>query len=268
MKTRSIILAALTLTSVFVGFALKSRADEAGKVLAVKNRAYVERESQRLDARPQSGLLLKDAVLTDAGSRTKLFFRDDSILSLGELSRLEVEQYLHNAEKDRSASIYRLLEGSLKVVVGRSDLEIHTPTAVAAARGTKFIVWVEGKPEPQWTGVLVLEGEVVVTGLQAEARKAETVRAGQMTRVPAGGPPLLPEPIDPQVSDWYSRDTRTLGSPFTETRDRLTLAGLTEGGDAAVFHAIRSSLGVLQTPPIEQEPVGAFTPVTVHIEFP
>lgn len=267
MKTRNILRAVLTLALVLSGSFVVCRADEAGKVLAVKNRAYVERESQRLDARPQSALLLKDAVLTDAGSRTKLFFRDDSILNLGELSRLEVEQYLYNAEKDRSASIYRLLEGSLKVVVGRSDLEIHTATAVAAARGTKFIVWVEGKPEPKWTGVLVLEGEVLVRSVQAEERKAETVRAGQMTRVPAGGPPSLPGPIDPQVSDWYSRDTRTLGNPFAETRDRLALAGPT-AGDAAVLQAIRSSLGVLQAPPIEQEPVGAFTPVSVHIEFP
>lgn len=267
MKRGNVLLAVLTFVVFAAGWAAGSRADEAGKVLAVKNRAYLERESLRLDARPQSFLLLKDAVLTDAGSRAKLFFRDDSILNLGELSRLEVEQYLYNAEKDRAASIYKLLEGSLKVVVGRSDLEIHTPTAVAAARGTKFIVWVEGRPEPKWTGVLVLEGEVLVTSLRAESRKVETVRAGQMIRVPAEGPPSAIGPIDPQVLDWYSRDTRTLGSPFAGTGERMAiLAGL--GGGAGIPEAVGSSLHVLQTPPIEQEPAGAFTPVSVYIEFP
>ncbi len=267
MKRGNILLAVLTFVGFAAGWAASSRADEAGKVLAVKNRAYLEREGLRLDARPQSSLALKDAVLTDAASRAKLFFRDDSILNLGELSRLEVEQYLYNAEKDRAASIYRLLEGSLKVVVGRSDLEIHTPTAVAAARGTKFIIWVEGKPEPKWTGVLVLEGEVLVTSIREEGRKAETVRAGQMIRVPAEGPSPPVGPIDPQVSDWYSRDTRTLGSPFAGTGERLALlAGFGEG--PGILQAIGSNLHILQTPPIEQEPAGAFTPVSVHIEFP
>ena len=71
------------------------------------------------------------------------FFNDDSILNLSELSRVEVEEYMYNAEKNRTKSIYKLVEGSLRVVVGRSDLEVHTSTAVAASRGTKFVIWTE-----------------------------------------------------------------------------------------------------------------------------
>ncbi len=116
-------------------------AKPAGQVLAVKKDVYLVRDSNRNSAEPQMQLLMKDTVETDKQSRTKLFFTDDSILNLGELSRVEVEEYIYNSEQNRSKSIYKLIDGSLRVVVGRSDLEVHTATAVAAARGTKFLMW-------------------------------------------------------------------------------------------------------------------------------
>ncbi|MEW6440960.1 MAG: FecR family protein [bacterium] len=242
-------------------------AEEAGRVLAVRNQVMLEREGQRSPAAAQSPLYLQDAVLTDAKSRTKLFFRDDSILNLGELSQVMVEEYLYNAEKDRSSSIYRLVEGSLKVVVGRTDLEIHTATAVAAARGTKFIVWIEGKPEAKWTGLLVLEGEVLVRSIQADLKQAQRVQAGEMIRVPAGAEPAPPSPIDPSVLKWYNLDTLALGTPFSSDSERLRLDG-TAAPEGSYAQTIQDSLSSLQTPPIEQEPIGAFTPVNIHLDFP
>ncbi|VAX30721.1 hypothetical protein MNBD_NITROSPIRAE03-2081, partial [hydrothermal vent metagenome] len=72
---------------------------EVGQVLTVKGSVYLIRNSQRNNAEPQMQLLLKDAVETDKGARTKLFFMDDSILNLGESSRVEVKEYLYSPEK-------------------------------------------------------------------------------------------------------------------------------------------------------------------------
>ena len=118
-------------------------AEKAGEVLAVKENVYIIRDEGRNNAQPRMDIQAKDAVMTDKNSRTKLFFIDDSILNLGELSKVEVQEYLYNSELNRSKSIYKLIDGSLRVVVGRSNLEVHTETAVAAARGTKFIIWTE-----------------------------------------------------------------------------------------------------------------------------
>ena len=53
------------------------------------------------------------------------------------------------------------------MVVGRSDLEVHTATAVAAARGTKFVMWTEEgmkktdrKDKITQTCVMSLDGKV------------------------------------------------------------------------------------------------------------
>ncbi len=129
------------LALVFIYASASYSAEKAGEVLAVKKHVYVVRDDNRNSAEPQMQLLMKDVVETDTESRTKLFFTDNSILNLGELSRVEVEEYLYNSEQNRSKSIYKLIDGSLRVVVGRSDLEVHTATAVAAARGSIFLVW-------------------------------------------------------------------------------------------------------------------------------
>ncbi len=115
-------------------------AEPAGEVLAVKKDVFRIRGESRDNAEAQMDLLMKDTVETDKQSRTKLYFKDDSILNLGELSKVEVEKYIYSPEKQRSKSIYRLIDGSIKVVVGRSDLEVHTAATVASARGTAFLM--------------------------------------------------------------------------------------------------------------------------------
>ncbi len=159
MKKQGILL--LLFAAISFMFAVEAYStEEAGRVLAVKKNVYVIRNDNRGDAAAKMPILMNDAVETDEKSRTKLFFTDDSILSLGEMSRVEVEEYLYNSEENKSKSIYKLMDGYLKVVVGRSDLEIHTPTAVAAARGTKFIVVTGGEGKAAYTDVIVLSGRV------------------------------------------------------------------------------------------------------------
>ena len=56
-------------------------------------------------------------------------------------------------------------------MVGRSDLEIHTPTAVAAARGTKFIIWAEGRKRKARSCTMVFEGEVLFRNKRDDIKK-------------------------------------------------------------------------------------------------
>ena len=132
------LLAALAL--IFVISSTSYSADTAGEVLAVKKDVFRIRGESRDIAKVEMDLLMKDAVETAGESRTKLYFNDESILNLGELSKVEVEEYLYSPEKQRSKSIFRLLDGTIKVVVGRSDLEVHTSSIVASARGTAFMM--------------------------------------------------------------------------------------------------------------------------------
>ncbi len=221
--------------------------------------------SQRTDAKPQMSLLLKDIVETEKESRTKLFFNDDSILNLGELSRVEVEEYLYSSEKKRSKSIYRLIEGSLKVVVGRSDLEIHTPTAVAAARGTKFIIWAEEIDGSKGTCLMVSDGEVVVKSNRADVKGSVTVTSDKMTCVPAFRPPDPVIFIGASGQEKFARSTSVMGG-ISENKVRL-FEKISLKSPVRRMKALKK-MGVDKIPPIIQETKGSLTPVNIELVFP
>jgi FecR protein len=94
-------------------------------------------------------VMFKDVIETKDDSRTKAFFQDDSVLTVGTNSRVEINEYIYNPDDNVRRAIVRLLQGQVRALVSKvfkangSKFEVHTPTAVAAARGTYFTVWVE-----------------------------------------------------------------------------------------------------------------------------
>jgi hypothetical protein len=103
--------------------------------------------SQTLEAKINDEVFFRDVIETGTESRTKAFLEDESILSVGENSRVEVSEYVYHPEDNVRSAVIKLLDGKLRALVAKafkgpgSKFEIHTPTAVAAARGTYFVVW-------------------------------------------------------------------------------------------------------------------------------
>jgi hypothetical protein len=118
----------------YSGHAVAAEQD-IGKVVALRGKAAIEREGAQLNIVVGSALRANDLITTAADSRTKLVFIDDSILTVGENSRLKIKEFLYSKGK-QGKSIYNLLEGKMHSVVGHTKFEVQTPTAVAAARGT------------------------------------------------------------------------------------------------------------------------------------
>src|SRR5207249_2331653 len=137
-------------------------------------------------------VLFKDVIQTRHESRTKAFFDDDSILTVGEKSRVEITEHIYDPDRNLRRMVVKLVQGRVRALVAKvfngpgSAFEIHTPTAVAAARGTYFVVWVENGV----TGIVNIghSGGVDFT------LEAQTVRGnpGQYSVAPAGSPPAQP----------------------------------------------------------------------------
>lgn len=100
-----------------------------------------------IPAKIQEGVLFKDVIETDRESRSKALLNDDSILTVGEHSRVEITEHIYDPNKGVRSVVLNLVKGKVRALVGKaftgsgSKFEIHTPTAVAAARGTYFIVF-------------------------------------------------------------------------------------------------------------------------------
>ncbi len=194
-------------------------AAEVGQVLKVKNKVYLVREEKRILAEPLMTLLHGDMVETDIKSRTQLSFKDDSVLNLGELSRVKVDEYLERPETNRSKSIYRLIDGFLHVVVGRSDLEIHTPTSLTAARGTEFIIWLEGSGSSMYTGIIMMQGEAVIRNAVESVEGVVTISEGQMTKVFLNEPPDGLQPTDNDLMNKLLNETGEINTLSVVIKD-------------------------------------------------
>ena len=90
-----------------------------------------------------------DLIRTGAGSSVGLIMVDDTVLSLGPKSQIEIEEFLFDpAERDLSF-VARLIKGTFSFITGQiaklapQKVKLETPDATLAVRGTKFVVEID-----------------------------------------------------------------------------------------------------------------------------
>jgi len=138
---------------------------------------------------------LGDTIQTGANSKIQILMEDESLLNLGEKARITIKDHLYQPEKDFRSSVYKLIRGKVRVVVGKlfsdpaSNLEVETPTSIIGIRMTEFIVWVVS---PELTVVITLDGEVIARNIRPDLVCVETVAAGYQSRIAKDACPTAP----------------------------------------------------------------------------
>jgi len=152
MPRRLFSLVALTLVfGSSLAMAAEGGTDGIGFYTAVLGQASVTHsgEARILPVKLHDEVLFKDVIQTQDESRARALFQDDSMLTVGENSRVEIDEYIYNPDVNVRRAIVKLMQGQVRALVSKvfkangSKFEVHTPSAVAAARGTYFTVWVE-----------------------------------------------------------------------------------------------------------------------------
>jgi hypothetical protein len=145
------LIAAILLLSPALASAEDSGPGGVGVYTAVMGKVTVTHpgEARVLPVKLHDEVLFKDVIQTDKESRTKAFFQDDSVLTVGENSRVEITEYIYDPDANLRRSVVKVMQGQVRALVSKvfksngSRFEVHTPSAVAAARGTYFTVWHE-----------------------------------------------------------------------------------------------------------------------------
>ena len=207
-----------TLVGVLVLFAaLGARAEEVGAVAEIEGQAEVMRagSAEWIPLKPGDGVQLGDQVRTPAGSKLKLLFRDDSVLTLAPNSQLKVDESVVGTAAPVSS--FSLFFGAIRAVVTErygaegARFEVETPTAVAGVRGTGFITAYDATREE--TTVL---GLVDTTGVRSkiDASGAREVRVGpgQMTTVGRGSYPVRPAATPENTLRSFTGSTEVRGA--------------------------------------------------------
>lgn len=184
---------------------------------------------------------------SQAGSRCKMLFADDSLLTLGDSSRLEVTEQSYELGSDQRAFVAHLSRGSVRALIarqfegGNSTFEIDAGTSAVTARGTYFVTWVNGKPaagkRPAEEG-MEMEGASGVANIGREGNVAFTsggatvmVLPGQFSIALPGALPSMPRPIQTHIMPVSSAISGTVlpDVPVKESpREALAAVGVGE----------------------------------------
>jgi len=134
-----------------------------------------------------SDVYFRDRCHSTVGARLQATLKDGTQLTLGENATLVVDEFVYDPLRSRGELLVRVVKGAFLYVGGRIEgetgakVQIRTPFAAIGVRGTT--VW--GGPIDNGYGVIVLSGEVTVTG----RRGTVTLKQGQGTMLFGDGKP-------------------------------------------------------------------------------
>src|SRR5215467_8264725 len=141
-----------------------AHADVAGAVVALRVWAYgTPPDTPRRDLFLRDDVYARELLETVPQGALHVRLLDDSVLRLGSATSVVVDEFVYTPDADTSTLLASITKGVCRFVSGKAAkhrVEVSTPAATIAARGTEFSVWI--KPDGSTT-VWVQSGEVEVT---------------------------------------------------------------------------------------------------------
>jgi hypothetical protein len=124
-------------------------AEDIGQIKKSVGAVSINRSGKDIPAAPGTRVHTADTIVTGTDGSVGVMLSDDSLLSAGPNSRLDLSQYGFNTTTHQGHLNARLHGGTLSMVSGKlakqspDAVRITTPTAVLAVRGTEFFVEVD-----------------------------------------------------------------------------------------------------------------------------
>jgi hypothetical protein len=276
---------ALTLIlTAFMSTIALAEEQQVGRFVQMKGTATIQRGQKQIPAEVKAGIIISDTITTGSASRAKLLFIDDSVLTLSDNSKLVIREFIHS-KGEQGKSVYNLLDGKMRSVVGKTKFEVHTPTAVAAARGTVIYFDVGMVNNQSYSKIICLEGKVEIRNSISTVAGQVTLTPGTMVVVKANEPPPPPVAAPPTELDKARKATQastggtttdnTTSSTGTTTSgdNSTTTSGTTDGssgtsdsGSSPQTNPLTQQLPT--TPPNQQQPIFQPRKVNINIGVP
>jgi hypothetical protein len=124
--------------------------DSIGVIKTVKGAVHIERAGQSLGAAIGNEVFASDRIVTGPASSVGITLRDNTLLSEGANSILELNKFAFNTTTYEGTLDATIKHGSLAVVDGKlakanpQQVRYSTPTTTLGVRGTEFIIEVGG----------------------------------------------------------------------------------------------------------------------------
>ena len=213
----------LCLVSTFSAHA--AAAPAVGTVTKVQNQAQIGATTAVVG----TPVHMNDELRTGPNARLEVTFRDDSVLTLGEMAKVVIDRYVFNPELGTGEMALTTTRAAFRFTTGRLNqlrdhtITVNTPVAALAVRGTDF--WA-GIVDYQY-GVLLLKGKLNVSN-EAGAADIATPNYG------IDFPPTL------------KKASQAPGKPYQWPKEKIERA-LSQTDVSAARHALRRATAAATT---------------------
>jgi hypothetical protein len=116
-----------------------------GRVIGLKGSVRAESGADVRELAINGPVYVQETVITGADGNVEIRFQDDTILSQGPSSTIELNEYVYNPDGPGSGLAFRMLEGTFRKVTGKiaeqnpESIQLESPLAVIGIRGTTTV---------------------------------------------------------------------------------------------------------------------------------
>ena len=120
----------------------------AGRVKLVSGQAVVVHEGQRIPVTVGTPVFEQDSLATGADGRVGLTLRDDTRLSIGPQTTIEISRFVYAQSDSQFSFVLKVVRGVVAYVSGRiaklspDAVRLETPAAIVGVRGTRVVITV------------------------------------------------------------------------------------------------------------------------------
>lgn len=134
---------------VWTGTAIAESAVVIGSIKNVKGAVEISRETGSVTAVKGLSLLENDVIITGKMASVGMIFKDNSVLSIGPDSRVEIKDFTFEPANEKLSFVASILRGTMTYLSGiiarlqPDAVELRTPTATIGIRGTHIAIQVQ-----------------------------------------------------------------------------------------------------------------------------
>jgi len=146
MTGRSCVVLLLSLLSLLAASPALAQTSPAGRIKTVAGEAFVIRQGQRIAAMVGTPVYEQDSLATGADGRVGLTLRDDTRLSIGPQTTIEINRFVYAQSDSQFAFVLKVVRGVVAYVSGRiaklspDAVRLETPSAIVGVRGTRLVI--------------------------------------------------------------------------------------------------------------------------------
>lgn len=123
-----------------------SQTQGAGRIKAVTGVAAIVRGGQTSTAMVGAVVYEQDRIATGADGHVGLTLRDDTRLSIGPNSTVDLNRFLYEPATSQFGFVLKVVQGVVAYVSGRiaklrpDAVRLETPSAIVGVRGTRLVI--------------------------------------------------------------------------------------------------------------------------------